>query len=55
MKKEKRKKPKYQISNKDFCPGCNREWDLCICDELYPEESLIERDDQNIESGYNIY
>ena len=35
-------------SNETHCPVCTLEWEFCTCDELYPEQSLIEQDDQNI-------
>ena len=48
-------KPNEPRSNRDYCPECQNEWDLCNCDELYPMDSLLNQDDQNIESGFNIF
>ena len=44
-----------QNSNQTHCPVCNQEWDLCECDDLYPEQYLLDQDDQDVESGLNIY
>ncbi len=46
---------KPERTNEDFCPVCNREWDLCECESDYKEQDLIDQDDDNIESGFNIY
>lgn len=54
MKGEKRKKPKYPISNQDICPVCNKEWELCNCDQLYPEPELIRLDDELILSAIDF-
>ena len=44
-----------QHSNKDYCPVCWELWEECTCEDEFDEGDLIERDDQDIESGYNIY
>ncbi len=35
-------------TNEKYCPVCNEPWEYCLCDDLYPEPSLIESDDENI-------
>jgi len=50
------KKKRNKIrTNKDFCPTCNEEWKDCTCEDIYPEQSLIDQDDQNIEDSFNTY
>jgi len=44
-----------QHSNRDYCPVCWELWEDCICEDDYPEESLIERDDEEIQNGFNVY
>ena len=46
-------KPNEPRSNRDYCPECNERWADCLCEQLYPEDSLIEQDD--IESGFIIF
>ncbi len=48
-------KPNEPRSNRDYCPECNERWADCPCEQLYPMESLLNQDDQNIESGFNIF
>ena len=40
---------------KTHCPGCGEKWENCICENLYPEQDLIDQDDQNIEDSFNIF
>ena len=42
-------------SNRDYCPECNERWEDCPCENIYPEDSLINQDDQDVESGFNIF
>ena len=48
-------KPNEPRSNQHYCPECNERWEDCDCEQLYPMESLLNQDDQNIESGFNIF
>ena len=31
-------------TNKDFCPVCNQEWDLCECEQEFNENDLLKKD-----------
>jgi len=42
-------KPKR--TNKNYCPVCNMLWEDCICENIFDEDDLIHKDDQEIESG----
>jgi len=41
-----------QRSNKTHCPVCNKRWEDCECDYLYPEDLI---DEDEIENGFNVY
>jgi len=30
----------------DICPVCHELWDDCVCEQSYPMQSLIDRDDE---------
>jgi len=34
--------------NNRFCPECKKLWKYCECDQLYPQQDLIDRDDELI-------
>jgi len=46
------KKDKYPI---ELCPVCNNPVEDCICEQDYPEQMLLDIDDQNIEDSFNIF
>jgi|GEM_PF-4578230 len=45
-------KDKYPI---ELCPVCRNPFDECTCENLYPEQDLIDQDDENIEDAFNVY
>lgn len=49
------KKQKKKIKPVELCPTCLEQFEDCLCDQLYPEQSLLNQDDQNIEDSFNIF
>ena len=43
-----------QRTNETHCPVCGKPWEDCECDELYPEQSLIDLDDDLIEQSIDF-
>lgn len=39
-------------TNEDYCPVCGKEWDLCTCEDLFPEAMLIDLDEVLIISSF---
>lgn len=41
-------------SNQHYCPACGFKWEFCDCEQSYPEQMLIELDDQMIMSAIDF-
>ena len=48
----KKQKP---ITEVELCPGCLERFEDCLCEDIFDEQDLIDKDDDHVASGLGIY